>query len=69
MWSGCSIHIEFSVEILKFLEYFIHRYILDSCIRICSAKSELFLGQMKEFCIKIACSCCRLVVVDKDYCF
>ena len=61
--------IEFSVGILKFIEYFIHRHVLESCIRICSAKSELFLGQMEKFCIEIACIYCRLIVADKDYCF
>lgn len=42
---------------------------LESSIRICSAKAELFLGQMEKFCIEIVCSYCRLIVADKDDCF
>lgn len=44
-------------------------YVLAFCIRICSAKSELFLGLMEKFGVEITYSFCRVVVADKDYCF
>lgn len=48
----------------------LHTYVwFGILLRICSAKSELFLGWMEKFCVEITYSFCRVVVADGDYCF